>query len=368
LSLIDFLLVLGEICMRTLYGRDMFSRKDLLLIVGLVVVASLLYWWNQQRTFEVRSVDAMAWTQDRVMPEVQPDDAFIEQFVILSQALGATHIALSVPYDDPPGTPPGTSIEYLRRWLKPIRDTQLKVWFRMSPVTFKNFYEAGYDYRLDAHIATIERFILTYPELIEPGDIFTPVPEPQADQVRGINCEQECLFDDVDMLVGWMEQATYGVLTAFEVAGIEGVEVGRWGLDGFVLWGDRNPEWEQGETIEAWRQRILLAEDGYVCPDHYFPYQENGQVVAPQKELKKIRQAYPRARFWICEWGAIEDQPPSYVKHMMQAALDQGVTGFNYWQAGPAGPESLFRFNDAGELEPTAHYDVVKHFYRRLRF
>jgi hypothetical protein len=161
------------------------------------------------------------------------------------------------------------------------------------------------------------------------------------------------MFNSTKELAEWMKQTSLQVIETFSDLGIHGIEVGRWGLDGFVYWGDRNDEW-QGHP------ELLEADAGYLCPDHYFPAES-----MPEDEFKKMRDYYPKARIWICEWGATYGQSPEYVEAFMRAARNAGVTGFNYWQAGPAGPESLFRFNDAGELEVTDYYEVVKKYYKR---
>jgi hypothetical protein len=335
------------------------SRGELIIIGVLALLALWLAFWFPGKTFEVRSVDAMAWTQDRVMPEVQPSDQFIEEFVDLAHGLSVTHIALSVPYDDPPGTQEGTSLSFLQRWILAIRNRDLKVWFRMSPVAYKNFYDAGYDFRPEAHQETIVRFIQDNPDLFREGDIFTPIPEPQAGHVWGVNCDGDCMFQGVNELAQWMNDTKAATEQAFAGIGLEGrVDVGKWGLDGFILWGDRNEAWQSREDLVPLRSLLLEADEGYLCPDHYFP-----GSVKPSNEFGTIRSLFPKAKLWICEWGATAGQSPDYVRQIMEAALQSGVSGFNYWQAGPAGPESLFRFNQEGSLEPTELYPVVQKYF-----
>jgi hypothetical protein len=160
------------------------KRYEWVMIAGLVFVLGLLYMLSHWQTFRVRSVDAMAWTQDRVMPEVQPNDAFIAEYIRLAKELNVTHMALSVPYDDPPGTEPGTALAYLKRWVGPMREQNIKVWYRMSPTSFKNFYDAGFDYRLQVHRQTIVDFVSQHPELFLPGIFLRRYPNLKRDRLK----------------------------------------------------------------------------------------------------------------------------------------------------------------------------------------
>jgi hypothetical protein len=329
--------------------------------------------------FEVRSVDFMKLTQDLAC-EVPPEDR-VDQLMVMIAEMGATHVAISLPSTSPEGCEIETA---WRLWLGKAREYGLKVFFRTKPLEYEGFH--GADRILDPwwHIDQTVSFVISHPSYFESGDLFG-IPEPQNAGIEGVNyCPEEaCLFTAPGMVdpavsrqypaeLSWALERT-GIIpfnefliayttqvrNAFQSLGLEGIEVGYFGFDGFVAIGDRNPDW-QGILSAS-----MLEEVGNVGLDHYFPTDAD-----PEAEWAKFKERFPQTEVCITEWGPTEGQPSESVRRVLEAALKQGISCFNWWQAGatgtnPEGKEALFELNEQGNVVPTEYYQVLKEFYQR---
>lgn len=121
--------------------------------------------------FEVQSVDTMKYSRDQARAALKNPNVNrqIDDQVKLVAELGATHIAISTPYDE-------EFILVLKKWVASARKNNLSVWFR------GNFsgWEGWFDYsRISEaqHAQQLENFIRKHPDLFQDGDIFMPCPE-----------------------------------------------------------------------------------------------------------------------------------------------------------------------------------------------
>jgi hypothetical protein len=292
----------------------------------------------------------MKMTQDAVCGP--PAASLIGEMAQKIAALGATHIAISTPYDDPACA---SALTLTQSWVNAARANGLRVWFRQKPLAFEGFY--GYSKNLDPayHLEVMRAYIVGHPGLFRSGDIFTPAPEPQNGGIQGINCSSNCLFADAAAFNAWLRESIQVAKAAFAQIGVGGVTVGRFGFDGFVAWGDRNPDWNG--IIEP---ATIAADGNTITVDHYFPASAD-----PAAEFAKIRNHFGSGvRICLGEWGAIHGESAARVEAVLQAAENAGIDCLNWWHAGPGGTgESLLQENGAGHAVETALYAVVREFY-----
>jgi hypothetical protein len=305
----------------------------------------------------IRSVDVMKLTQDAACAPLS--DAAPEALIAAIAATGATHVAISLPYDDPACQ---LMLPVYTRWIETIRAHGMHVWFRGKPLAMEGFYDTPRVYDPMAQLETIRLFVLSHRDYFAAGDIFTPAPEPQNAGVVGINCQENCLFDSVEAFNMWLRQASEVSMQAFAEIGVTDIAVGYYGFDGFVGWGDRNPDWEGKSFIEP---QTVDAMGGIIAVDHYFDLEAD-----PQTEFAKIRGHIdrlfgPDVEICLSEWGAIHGESPERMRAILQAALDHGITCLNYWHAGPGGVgEALLQPDGtSADWKPTALYEVLREFY-----
>ena len=331
--------------------------KRICLVVTIVLISLITTVSNvsaqEQIGFTIKSVDVMKQTQDSVCNP--PSDGFISSQIKFAKELGATHVAISTPYDDPEC---GSSISLTERYVSAIRLNGLNVWFRQKPLAFEGFYNTPKttDYNLILDI--IGNYILSHRELYMPGDIISPVPEPQNGGIRGVNCfDDNCLFEKADVFNDWLVLAITETTHALENIGLKDqIKVGYFGFDGFIAWGDRNPNWDgilDPETITASGSAIAI--------DHYFPADAD-----PMDEFRKIRTIFGNdAEICLSEWGSINNEPTERIETVLLAALRNDMSCINWWHLGPGGTgEQLLDLTIAEDgsevLIPNEKYFVVQ--------
>jgi len=121
--------------------------------------------------FEIRSIDTVKYSRD-VAGQMLDNDEFDTQIQIQVSGIastGASHIAISTPYDE-------RFVPFLQRWVKQARAYGLKVWFRGNFSGWERWFEYEKIDR-ETHKKLMEEFILKNPDLFEDGDIFTSCPE-----------------------------------------------------------------------------------------------------------------------------------------------------------------------------------------------
>lgn len=127
-------------------------------------VPSLFFW-------HVQSIDTMKYSRDLSREKMNdPDfDKVIDRQVKDIAAIGATHVAITTPYDE-------EFIPILERWVSAARKYKLKVWFRGNLSGWEKWFEYNSITR-DDHIKLIKDFIIGNSGLFEDGDIFSSCPE-----------------------------------------------------------------------------------------------------------------------------------------------------------------------------------------------
>lgn len=121
--------------------------------------------------WDFRSIDTVKYSRDLASQMIDNPqfDMTIEKQVADIAATGASHIAISTPYDS-------QFYPFINRWVKAAREHNLKVWFRGNFSGWENWF--GYQ-RIgrEEHKKLLREFIISNPYLFEDGDIFTSCPE-----------------------------------------------------------------------------------------------------------------------------------------------------------------------------------------------
>ena len=301
-------------------------------------------------TWPIRSVSSMKITKDMVCG--QPSQSFIDSWITKAIELGVNYISIETPYDNPTC---GNSVAYTKLWADAIHSRGLNVWHRHMPLAFEGIYNTAKITSVN-YLSLISDYIKANPTIFKNGDIFTPIPEPQNGGIRGITyCPQGiCIFSDVTTFNTWLRDAISISNTAFNNIGLGGkIKIGYYGLDGFVVWGDNNPDWHgilEDSTVQAM---------GNITIDHY--PELVGDTMA--NDLNEIQAKYPNIPIVIGEWGTVTStaDPVAQVNNSMQAALRPNVVGFNYWHMGMGGNEALVNFDFSNRPQ----FDAVKSFFTR---
>lgn len=299
--------------------------------------------------WSIRSVSSMKETKDKICN--QDSASFIEAWIGKAIELGVNYIAVETPYDNPTC---GSAVSYTKAWVDAIHVRGLNVWHRHMPLAFEGIYSTTKNASKN-YLQLISDYIKTNPTFFKAGDIFTPIPEPQNGGIYGITyCPQSiCIFSGAPAFNQWLRDAITTSESAFSSVGLAGkMKIGYYGFDGFVTWGDNNPDWDgilEGVTVQAM---------GNITIDHY------PEIVGDtmENDLNELQAKYPTTPIVIGEWGTITGGDiASQVMTSMQAALRPNVIGFNYWHFGIGGNEALL--NDG--MTNKASFTAVKSFFTK---
>lgn len=299
-------------------------------------------------SWPIQSVDAMKSTKDMVCG--QQSESWIGKWVDKAVELGANYVSISTPYENPSC---GDASSYTKTWIKVIRSRGLKVWFRQMPLSFEGIYNVQKN-NSSNYLNLISDYVKSHADNYQDGDIFTPIPEPQNGGITGITycAGNVCQFAGQASFNQWLRDAMTVSKNAFAAIGKNGVKIGYFGFDGFVAWGDNNPDWNgilEDATVQAM---------GNITIDHY--PEAIGETMA--SGLDQLQARYPGVPIVIGEWGTINGgDVQQQVKNTMGASKRPGVVGFNYWQFGPGGAgEQLF--ND--DFSNRSQFADVQSFYK----
>lgn len=320
------------------------------------------------RTWSVQSVDGMKLQQDALCNQVSTST--INSWLDKAVDVGATHVAVSVPYDSVPGCDANA---YNRKWITLIRQHNQCVWHRHKDNAFEGFYGVTKHRSPDGvrHIKNEVDWIIANPDLIQPCDIFTPFAEPQNGGISGVTwcgSPANCQFGHAADFNEWIRTVQYATKVAMKAIGKQvtstfgdptGVFVGAYGFDGFIVAGLNNPDWEGKTFLEP---ATVAAMDNVIAIDHYPSPTGNMGT-----DLDKIHAVWPNAKLVIGEIGTINQSTPA----ARQAAVEDWfaafaarpyIPGVNYWHLGFGGNEALIN-SDFTERE---HYQNVKKFFKKL--
>lgn len=281
---------------------------------------------SSSSSWSIQSVDAMKDTKDAVCFP-RPID-WINKWLDKAVAIGANYVAIATPYDNPSC---GDATAYTKEWVDAIRAHGLHVWHRHMPLAFEGIYNVQKS-NSSNFLDQIKNYITAHPDLFRSGDIFTPIPEPQNGGIQGItNCANGvCQFSSAASFNQWLRDVMTASTNAFSQVGLSGqIKVGYFGFDGFITWGDNNPDWH-GILEDA-----TVAQMGNITIDHY-PELVHETM---SQGLAQLTAKYPHTPIVIGEWGTVTggDTVRTIQTDMTAVKNDPNVVGFNYWQFGPSG-------------------------------
>ena len=299
-------------------------------------------------SWNIQSVSSMKETKDRVCNQRNGD--FIKKWIAKAVGLGANYVSIETPYDSP-GC--GNAVAYTKLWADEARKQGLRVWHRHMPLSFEGIYNtpktAGKD-----NIGQIRDYIKSNKDLFRSGDIFTPIPEPQNGGIKGVTyCAADiCQFSGPADFNKFLREAMEVSKQAFNEIGLQNkIKVGYYGFDGFVAWGDNNPDWEgilEDETVKQM---------GNITIDHY----PEAVKDTMENDLNELEKKYPNVPIIIGEWGTTQGGDlVGAVQSSMKAAQRSSVVGFNYWHMGVGGNEALIN----EDFSERPQFSAVKSFFK----
>jgi hypothetical protein len=301
-----------------------------------------------KQTWAIQSVSSMKETKDRICN--QRAQAFIDKWVARAKELGANYVSVETPYDNPSC---GNAVAYSKMWIKSIRAAGLKVWHRHMPMAFESIYDVPKS--KSDYLNMINSYIKNNASDFAADDIFTPIPEPQNGGIKGVTMcyNNVCQYDSQGDFNAWLRNAISTSESAFSAIGLGGkMKIGYFGFDGFITWGDNNPDWD-GILEDATIQKM----GNTIAVDHY------PQLVGSSMgtDLNELQSKYPKALIVISEWGTVASvNTEQQVKDTMNAAKRPNVVGFNYWQFGVGGNEALIN----EDLSKNLQFDEVQAIYK----
>ena len=276
------------------------------------------------QTWEAQGVSTMKLSKDRVCDQL----SHVEINLVASRAkeLGATHLAIETPYDNPDC---GSALIYTRNWVSAARAQGLNVIHRHMFTRMEGIYGQQKDPTLN-YSQMIYDYIITNPDLFAAGDFVMPIPEPDNAGIRGFNCGSGCMFPDTATFNTFVRQI-YGSTTQALAIINHGsdVQISCCSFSGFTAAGLDNPDWTDG-ILE---QQTQLALGKVISLDHY---PQSGYTMAG--DLAELHQIHPDWTVDMGEWGAIDtNNPVSVINASMTAAIQPWIRSFGYWHIGPEG-------------------------------
>lgn len=127
--------------------------------------------YSQSNLWQMQSIDTVKYSRDlaREKKDSTTFDAVIFAQTKLIAQTGASHVAISTPYDE-------EFIPFLAKWVKAARDNKIDVWFRGNFSGWEGWFEYK-DIDRQTHKDLLTKFIANHGDLFEDGDVFTSCTE-----------------------------------------------------------------------------------------------------------------------------------------------------------------------------------------------
>lgn len=164
-------------------------KKILIVALGLIILASV---WYLNRTlppgitvtretateklsiFPYTCIDTMKVSRDRARELNNNPEAerIIDNQIHLIKSMGANCVAIATPYDE-------EFLPYMKQWVDEARRQGLSVWFRGNWSAWEEWFDYREEMTPEMHMQKTTEFIRSNPDLFQPGDIFSPIVEPE---------------------------------------------------------------------------------------------------------------------------------------------------------------------------------------------
>ena len=288
-----------------------------------------------------QGLDLMKLTKDNMLN--QASQTLMTNVVQALKQFNPTHVAIAVPYD--PKTTYGTQpvldgSAYALKWGNTVRTAGLKVFWRQSPGAWEGLYDIAKNNTLGVgtaagvkngtetttFLAQIYNYIVSNPSQYAPGDIISPIPEPENGGINGVTGSAPYQFSNASVFRIWLRDAITVVNLALDKINLKGqVAVGFFGTSSFIVSGNvGNPKgFLDDRTIDAMG---IMAMDDYPNP-----------TSGLSADLSAYEALYGTSRpLAISEFGTINDTTDSARTTSLATFLSilQGkayVYGYSYW-------------------------------------
>ena len=282
-------------------------------------------------------------------------DTFIGRVLAKVEEVGANGIDVVIVVPDRKSTALG------RRWIDAGRKRGLKIWIRLAGKSFEKdkdnphgLYGAPLLKSPDGlrHLKIHSDWISENRDLLLPETILTTEGEPQNGGILGINRGKSDFyqFSSKEDFNEWLRLDIQTTKLALKAAGCDGVQTGWYGFDGFIGWGNDNPDWTGKSFIEPQTMEMM---DSTLCIDHY-PQKET-----MAKDLDDLRKVWPNTSVVIGEMGATHGETPEQLRQILEACKRPYISTLNYWTM--IGGNSALITQD---FKNTQYFDVVKSFFK----
>lgn len=280
--------------------------------------------------------------------DAQISDTFIGRTLDKVEEVGANGIDITVVVPDRKSTALG------RRWIDAGRKRGLGIWIRLAGLAFEGIYNTPKHRSPDGlrHQKIRSDWISENRDLLLPRTILTTEAEPQNGGILGVNrgSKDFCQFSSAADFNEWLRLDLFITRLTLKACGLDGVQTGWYGFDGFVAFGNDNKDWAGKSFIEPQTVEMM---DNTICIDHY-PQKET-----MAKDLDDLQKVWPNVKVVIGETGAIHGETPAKLKEMLQACVRPNIIGVNYW--------TLLGGNSAlvnPDFTNTPYFEIVKSFFK----
>ena len=287
--------------------------------------------------WEVQSIDTMKYSRDLSREKLKDPsfDIVIDGQVKAIAETGATHVAISTPYDE-------EFLPILKRWIASARNNNLKIWFRGN----WSGWEKWFDYESinrEEHIKKTKEFIIANKDLFEDGDIFSACPE----------CENGGPGDP--RRTGDVEGFRSFLISEYSATKQAFVEIGRSVASNY-------------HPMNADIARLIMDKEtttalgGIVAIDHY--------VKDPEKLIQDIKDLHEQSggKIVLAEFGApipdihgiiSEEDQAKWLDSLLEKSTDlPELIGINYWVNVGGTTELWYK---GGKAKPAV--SILKKFY-----
>lgn len=297
-------------------------------------------------TWQNQFVSLMKYSKDVV--NNPPSDISINKVLDKVEELGANGIDITTVVPDRKST------ALTRRWIDAGRKRGLKIWIRLAGLAFEGIYNTPKHRSPDGlrHLKIHADWISENRDLLLPNTILTTESEPQNSGILGVNRGPKDFyqFNSKEDFNEWLRMNIQNTKLALKASGCDGVQVGWFGFDGFIGWGNDNPDWAGKSFLEPQTVEMM---DNTLCIDHY-PSKET-----MAKDLDDLKKVWPNVNVIIGEMGAIHGETPEQLRQQLEALKRPYIKTVNYWTM--IGGNSALITDD---FKNTQYFDVVKNFYK----
>lgn len=227
---------------------------------------------------------------------------------------------------------------------------------------FEGIYDQQKDPKID-YVVKMKQWMIDNAELIQKGDTWTPMPEPQNGGVVGINCNpntQTCMFENVNKFNEFIQNVVATSRKTLQELGKEDVEVVCCGFDLFVASGNNNPDWQGKSFLQPATVNALKPEG--IAVDHYpQPDYKTGKRRTFQEDLDQVSSTLPGVPIILTEVGKPDVKDAESVESMFAAFkqhAEKGLLGGVFWW--PFGPSGLKEGLLNSDFTPNELYLEVK--------